>query len=143
MLYLYLTFSPVACVKLCCQWISGRRLHSELSVATLFPSDARSCDIVLWRRDSTNDLTVQFHSVENHHVAPLLFPDNFQFSDLAPDQIWIADSSGKSHMILFCDCPSDQHRCKKKKKSLVCNDTCGKQRVSRLFKIPAFSNLKL
>lgn len=60
MLYLYLTFSPVACVKLCCQWISGRRLHSELSVATFFLSDARSCDIILWRRDSTNDLTVRF-----------------------------------------------------------------------------------
>lgn len=38
MLYLYLTFSPVACVQLCCQWISGRRsLRSGLSVATLFP----------------------------------------------------------------------------------------------------------
>lgn len=36
MLYLYLTISPVACVKLCCQWFSGRHLHLELSVATFF-----------------------------------------------------------------------------------------------------------
>lgn len=76
MLYLYLTFSPVACVKLCCQSISGRRLSLELSIATLFPSVTRPFDIPLWGQDSANDLTVLFRTVSKIVPMPLfLFPD--------------------------------------------------------------------